>query len=146
MAPLSKGIRSLISHSLQYRSHVHTRKLSSGNLQISQEVSEALNNGSPLVSLESTIITHGMPFPTNLAMARDVESIIRAGGATPATVAIINGKIHVGLNDSQLEELAEMKRPAVKTSRRDFPYVVANKVMGDINDCWFYGFDWFYFS
>ena len=107
------------------------RKLSSGKLHISQEVSEALNNGSPLVSLESTIITHGMPFPTNLAMARDVESIIRAGGAIPATVAIIDGKIHVGLTDSQLEELAEMKKPAIKTSRRDFPYVVANKVMAD---------------
>jgi len=130
MAPLSRGIRSLISHSLQYRSRTHMRKLSSGKLQISQEVSEALNNGSPLVSLESTIITHGMPFPTNLAMARDVESIIRAGGAIPATVAIIDGKIHVGLTDSQLEELAEMKKPAIKTSRRDFPYVVANKLNG----------------
>jgi len=128
MAPLSRGFRSLISQAIQCRNN--TRKLSSGNLIISREVSEALKNGSPVVSLESTIITHGMPFPTNLAMAKDVENIIRAGGATPATVAIIEGMVHVGLHDSQLEELAEMKKPAIKTSRRDFPYIVANKLNG----------------
>ena len=61
-------------------------------------------------------------------MARDVEGIIRAGGATPATVAIIEGRVHVGLTEDHLEELAEMRKPAVKTSRRDFPFVVANKV------------------
>ena len=126
MAPLSRGFGSLLSQTLKCR--YNAKSLSTRNLIISQDVSEALKNGSPVVSLESTIITHGMPFPTNLTMARDVESIIRSGGATPATIAIIGGRIHVGLTDAQLEELAEMKTPAIKTSRRDFPYVVANKV------------------
>ena len=128
MAPLSRGFRSFLSQSLKCCNRNNSRNLNTRNLIISQEVSEALKNGSPVVSLESTIITHGMPFPTNLDMARDVESIIRSGGATPATIAIIEGKVHVGLGDAQLEELAHMKKPAIKTSRRDFPYVVSNKV------------------
>ena len=105
----------------------------------SEEVQEALARGGPVVALESTIITHGMPHPTNLAMATEVEDIIRSRGAVPATVAIIGGKVHVGVDRwavgdvptlarSQLEMLAECK--AVKTSRRDFPYVLANRLHG----------------
>ena len=62
-----------------------------------------------MVALESTIITHGMPFPTNLSMAGEVEDIIRARGAVPATVAILGGKVHVGLKEKQLEELAQCR-------------------------------------
>jgi len=120
----------MLTQSLKCCNRNNARGLTNSNLIISHEVSEALKNGSPVVSLESTIITHGMPYPTNLSMARDVESIIRSGGATPATIAIIEGRVHVGLSDAQLEELAEMKKPAIKTSRRDFPYVVANKLNG----------------
>ena len=69
----------------------------------------ALKEGGPVVALESTIITHGMPFPTNLSMAGEVEGIIRARGAVPATVAILGGRVHVGLKGEQLEELAQCR-------------------------------------
>ena len=81
-----------------------------------------------MVALESTIITHGMPFPTNLSMASEVEGLIRARGAVPATVAILGGKVHVGLQECQLEELAQCE--AVKTSRRDVAMVVSKKLHG----------------
>ena len=68
-----------------------------------------MKEGGPVVALESTIITHGMPFPTNLSMANEVEGIIRAKGAVPATVAILGGKVHVGLKGGQLEELAQCR-------------------------------------
>ena len=97
---------------------------------MNREVSEALRNGSPVVSLESTIITHGMPYPTNLEMATQVEDIIRSAGATPATVAIIGGRIHVGLDSCQLAELATCSTPAVKTSRRDLPVVLSQGMNG----------------
>merc|ERR1719427_2244904 len=128
MAPLSRGLRSLLSVQLQWCNTSSARYLNSRSLVVSQEVSEAVKNGSPVVSLESTIITHGMPFPPNLSMARDVEQIIRSAGATPAAVAVIEGTVHVGLSGDQIEELAELKTPAAKTSRRDFPYVISSKV------------------
>ncbi|KAI2798691.1 Pseudouridine-5'-phosphate glycosidase 2 [Blomia tropicalis] len=71
-----------------------------------REVYEALESHSPLVALESTIITHGMPYPHNLRTALEVESIIRANGATPATIGIIDGIVYVGMKHSQLEQLA----------------------------------------
>jgi len=96
---------------------------------LSREVSAALRNDEPVVALESTIITHGMPYPANLNMARETENIIREKGAVPATIAIIGGKIHVGLNNEQLEHLAT-STSALKTSRRDFPHVIAKKLDG----------------
>ena len=85
---------------------------------LSQEVKEALKNNSPVVALESTIITHGMPYPENVAMARSVEDDIRAAGATPATIAVLNGQHHVGLNADQIEALSTATAP-LKLSRAD---------------------------
>lgn len=88
-------------------------------LRTSPEIADALAGGRPVVALESTIITHGMPFPQNLDMARRVEAIVRAGGALPATVAIMDGAFRVGLADADLERLAETGGKAAKASRRD---------------------------
>jgi pseudouridine-5'-phosphate glycosidase len=88
-------------------------------LKISPEVTAALADGWPVVALESTIITHGMPHPQNLEMARKVEAIVKAGGATPATIAIMDGAIRVGLTDADLRRLAETGAAAAKASRRD---------------------------
>jgi pseudouridine-5'-phosphate glycosidase len=98
-------------------------------LNIHPEVAEALKNNQPVVALESTIISHGMPYPQNVATARAVENIIREQGAIPATIAILNGKCCVGLNDEQLEYLGQAK-DVWKVSLRDMPYVVANKIAG----------------
>ena len=91
---------------------------------ITDEVQEALRNDEPVVALESTIITHGMPFPDNLAMARSVEQIIRDEGATPATIAVIDGTLHVGLTGEQAERLANA-RTAMKLSRADLAFAMA---------------------
>ena len=88
-------------------------------LDITSEVADALSSGRAVVALESTIITHGMPHPQNLEMARGVEAIVREGGAVPATIAIMGGRIRVGLTEADLEELAETGPAAAKASRRD---------------------------
>jgi pseudouridine-5'-phosphate glycosidase len=88
-------------------------------LKISADVADALADDRPVVALESTIITHGMPYPQNLEMARNVEAVIRRGGATPATIAIMDGAIRVGLTDADLERLARTGMQAAKASRRD---------------------------
>jgi pseudouridine-5'-phosphate glycosidase len=88
-------------------------------LSISRPVAEALAARRPVVALESTIITHGMPFPQNLEMARRVEAIIRDGGGEPATIAIMDGKFRVGLDAGDLERLARAGGSAAKASRRD---------------------------
>ena len=85
--------------------------------------------GKPIVALESTIISHGMPYPQNVQTAREVEQIIRDGGATPATIALIDGKICVGLSDAQLEQLGNTEG-VLKVSRRDLPYVLSQKKLG----------------
>ncbi|CCF19620.1 Pseudouridine-5'-phosphate glycosidase 1 [Pseudorhizobium banfieldiae] len=90
----------------------------------SEEVAAARRAGRPLVALESTIITHGMPYPGNLDMARSVETIIRQAGAVPATIAVIHGILHVGLEDSELQDLAQA-RDALKLSRADLAFAVA---------------------
>lgn len=87
-------------------------------LSFTPEVRAALDAGRPVVALESTIITHGMPYPQNLAMARDVEQAIRDEGATPATIALMDGRIHIGLDDATLERLARTT-DAMKVSRAD---------------------------
>jgi pseudouridine-5'-phosphate glycosidase len=93
-------------------------------LSLSAPVAEALAQGAPVVALESTIITHGMPWPRNLEMARKVEDTIRAEGAVPATVAVIEGKLCVGLEDAQLESLAQA-RGVAKLSRADLAVCMA---------------------
>ncbi|KXF78763.1 pseudouridine-5-phosphate glycosidase [Paramesorhizobium deserti] len=87
-------------------------------LHPTEEVKAAIADGAPLVALESTIITHGMPYPANLEMARKVEAVIRAHGAVPATTAVVEGRIRVGLADREIETLAQAK-DAVKASSRD---------------------------
>lgn len=87
-------------------------------LTFTPEVSNALYEGRPVVALESTIITHGMPWPQNVETARAVEAAVRAAGAVPATIAIMNGQIHVGLDDATLEALGQAK-DVMKVSRAD---------------------------
>ena len=98
-------------------------------LVYSDEVRAARAAGKPIVALESTIISHGMPYPQNVQTAREVEQIIRDGGAVPATIAIIDGKICVGLSDAQLEQLGNTEG-VLKVSRRDLPYVLSQKKLG----------------
>ena len=96
---------------------------------LSQEIKEALKNNSPVVALESTIITHGMPYPDNVAMARSVEDDIRAAGATPATIAVLNGQLHVGLNADQIEALSTATAP-LKLSRADMALAMVSGKTG----------------
>lgn len=86
--------------------------------------------GRPLVALESTIVAHGMPYPRNLETARAVEAVVRAHGAEPATIAVIDGRIRIGLTDAQLEHLAQAGPAATKVSRRDLPAVLASDRLG----------------
>ena len=94
-----------------------------------REVEEALRHHRPIVALESTIITHGLPYPENLTMARKVERIVRDHGAVPATIAFLKGMIHVGLTEHQLEALAQEKN-VEKVSRRDVSTVLSQKRSG----------------
>ncbi|KAF0852180.1 mitochondrial pseudouridine-5'-phosphate glycosidase (pseudoU degradation) [Andalucia godoyi] len=100
-------------------------------LQFSPEVQDALDRNLPLVALESTIITHGMPFPANLETALAVEATVRQNGAVPATIAIIHGRIHVGLTAHQIEFLSKLPSKAVrKCSRRDLATCLASRAHG----------------
>lgn len=94
------------------------------DITYSPEVATALADGAPVVALESTIITHGMPWPDNLSTARQVEQTVRDNGATPATIAVLDGTLHVGLTDPQLETLAQAKDVA-KLSRADLAVCMA---------------------
>ena len=94
-------------------------------IKYSKEVSAAKSQGRPIVALESTIISHGLPRPTNLEVAKDVEAIVRKEGATPATIAIIDGEIYVGLEEDQLIRIANDDN-IVKASTRDLAIVCAN--------------------
>lgn len=98
-------------------------------LTVADEVRAALAEGRPVVALESTIISHGMPYPQNVAMAVEVEQIIRAGGAVPATVAVLGGRPRIGLAAADLELLATDPDIA-KVSLRDLPYVIARGAHG----------------
>jgi pseudouridylate synthase len=94
------------------------------HLNIHPEVAQALRQGQPVVALESTIIAHGMPYPQNVQTALEVEAVIRAHGAVPATIAVLEGKICVGLSREQIEVLGATP-DVMKLSRRDLPYAVA---------------------
>ncbi|MFF9127941.1 pseudouridine-5'-phosphate glycosidase [Streptomyces sp. NPDC014889] len=98
-------------------------------LVFSEEVGEALHEGRPVVALESNVITHGLPYPDNAATARKVEEAVRAGGAVPATVAVENGRIVVGMTDADIDRFAST--PGIpKVSSRDMPVVLAQGGMG----------------
>lgn len=98
-------------------------------LSLHPEVQAALAQGKPVVALESTIIAHGMPYPQNVETAKRVEAELRASGVIPATIAIIDGKIKVGLNEEELERIGSTPG-VVKVSRRDMPMVLASKTLG----------------
>ena len=98
-------------------------------IEYSSDVEQAIKNNEPIVALESTIITHGMPWPENLKTAKSVESVIREYGATPATIAIINGVIKVGLEDESLSELSKNKTVR-KLSRADLAHCLVRKETG----------------
>ena len=96
-------------------------------LDFSPEVAEALSAKKPIVALESTIITHGMPYPRNVETARSVEEAAREMGAIPATIAVIDGRFRIGLNGQEIERLGELTGGVVKASRRDLGLVAARK-------------------
>jgi len=98
-------------------------------LDIHPEVAHALAHQQPVVALESTIISHGMPYPQNVATALEVEAEVRKHGAVPATIAVMGGKIRIGLADAELELLGQSPE-AMKVSRRDLPYVIASGKIG----------------
>ncbi|EPR7622333.1 TPA: pseudouridine-5'-phosphate glycosidase [Klebsiella michiganensis] len=104
--------------------------ISSELLQVSAEVQQALKNNQPVVALESTIISHGMPFPENAQTALEVEETIRRRGAVPATIAIIHGVMKVGLSREEIELLGREGHNVAKVSRRDLPFVVAAGLNG----------------
>ncbi len=98
----------------------------SGLFSYTDEVSEALHGGNPIVALESTIISHGLPRPENMRVALEVENIVRSRGAVPATIAMLEGRVHIGLAQNELEQIAT-RDDVVKTSIRDLATVSARK-------------------
>lgn len=97
---------------------------------VSPDVADAFQYGLSVVALESTVITHGLPYPQNLQLAKDMETEIRGQGAVPATIAILDGKIHIGLTGEEVEKLASAGKDIRKISRRDFGIALARKEMG----------------
>ncbi len=99
-------------------------------LDIKSEVATALAQNKPVVALESTIISHGMPYPKNYETALLVEKTVQKNGAVPATIALIDGKIKIGLTDAEIKFLAQKGPEVIKTSRRDIPYILSKKLTG----------------
>lgn len=95
----------------------------------SHEVKRAIKIGLPIVALESTVITHGLPRPLNLSLARDMEQAVRNEGATPATIGVLDGVIHIGLNETEMDRLANEKE-AIKIGPRDFAQAIVNSAAG----------------
>ena len=99
-------------------------------LDIAPEVAQALAEGKPVVALESTIISHGMPYPQNVETALKVEEVIRENGAVPATIAIIGGRLKAGLSKEEIDHLGKAGHAVTKASRRDMPSIVARGIDG----------------
>ena len=99
-------------------------------LDVAPEVAAAIQSGQAVVALESTIISHGMPYPRNVETAALVEDTVRQGGAIPATIAIVDGRLKVGLSGKEIERLGKLGTDVIKCSRRDLPFVVARKQDG----------------
>lgn len=102
-----------------------TDKVFNRHLDVAPEVREALRAGQPVVALESTIISHGMPYPQNAETALAVEAAVRDGGAVPATIAVLGGRLKAGLSPDEIRSLGKRGQQAVKCSRRDLPFAVA---------------------
>jgi pseudouridylate synthase len=107
-----------------------SRKMGTSYFQVNEKIKQALKENKPVVALESTIITHGMEYPTNMSTALAVEKNIIDNGAIPATIGIIDGVIHVGITNEQIEYLALNKSSCRKCSRRDLGYIIAQKGNG----------------
>ena len=99
-------------------------------LDVAPEVKKAIEEGKPVVALESTIISHGMPYPKNVETALNVEKVIRDNGAIPATIAIIGGRLKAGLSKEEIEYLGKTGQKVTKVSRRDLPVIVSKKMDG----------------
>ena len=99
-------------------------------LDIAPEVAAALHSGRPVVALESTIISHGMPYPRNVETASAVENTVREAGAVPATIAVLNGTLKVGLSANEIRHIGERGPDVIKCSRRDLPFVITHKEDG----------------
>ncbi|MBE5906817.1 MAG: pseudouridine-5'-phosphate glycosidase [Lachnospiraceae bacterium] len=99
-------------------------------LDVAPEVEEAIKAGKPVVALESTIISHGMPYPQNVETALNVEKVLRDNGAVPATIAIIGGRLKAGLSREEIEHLGKAGHEVTKVSRRDLPIIVAKGMDG----------------
>ncbi len=99
-------------------------------LDVAPEVEKALSEGRPVVALESTIISHGMPYPQNVQTALAVEKIVRDNGAVPATIAILGGRLKVGISEKEIDYLGKKGTDVIKTSRRDVPVLVAKREDG----------------
>jgi pseudouridine-5'-phosphate glycosidase len=97
---------------------------------LSEEVARALSAGEAVLALESTIIAHGMPYPRNLELARELEAVARAEGVVPATCAVLNGKMHAGLSESELQWFAQNGPDVPKLSRRDMAYALSQGLSG----------------
>ena len=102
-----------------------TSQDAAGHLDIAADVAAALRDGTPVVALESTIISHGMPYPENVETALRVERTVRDNGAVPATIAILGGRLKAGLSSDEIRQLGERGQAVTKTSRRDIPFVVS---------------------
>ncbi|CAN6927653.1 unnamed protein product [Brassica oleracea] len=127
MASYSSSSLSRISTLQNHISPLEANNKLRSLVKISPQVSEAIASGRAVVALESTIISHGMPYPQNLQTAKEVESIVRENGAVPATIAILNGVPCIGLNEEELERLASLGKSVQKTAGRDIPHVVATR-------------------
>ena len=103
--------------------------MSPSNFIISHEISRALNLSLPIVALESTVVTHGLPRPQNLSLAHDMESNVREEGAVPTTIGVLKGKVRIGMSEADLEELANDPKPR-KISQRDFATAATKKENG----------------
>ncbi|EYU46214.1 hypothetical protein ABFS82_04G063500 [Erythranthe guttata] len=119
-----------LSRITNLQNHLNPTPKGENLIKISPEVSEALSLGKAVVALESTIISHGMPYPQNLETAKEVEEIVRQNGAVPATIAILDGVSCIGLSVEELERLAILGRKARKTARRDIAHVIATRGNG----------------
>lgn len=97
---------------------------------LSQEVSMALRQNQPIVALETAVLTHGLPHPQNIQLSQSLEQEVRQQGAIPATIGILNGKVHVGLTASEIEDLGDTSKPSRKISRRDFGIALARQERG----------------
>ncbi|XP_077516863.1 uncharacterized protein LOC144127807 [Amblyomma americanum] len=129
---LRRGVHSFYKLWLKsWAKHALSRSYSSGGpFVVSEEVSAALHNGQPIVALETSILTHGMPYPENISTQSELEAIVRSKGAVPATIGVHAGTLHVGIAEDRLESMAKMGTKTAKISRRDLPAALCKGLSG----------------